>query len=361
MKVLILGFGKIAYMPYMHFYLEQLRNNNCEIHLLYWDRDGKPDASVSSNIKSYKYEKYQEDDASMINKAINFYGYRKMAKKILNSEKFDFIVVLHSLPGFILNDILTKEYKGKYILDYRDYTYEHIAMFRNIIAKIVNESNATFVSSDAFRENLPLCEKIYTSHNLDKSLLENRFVRKNDNRNIPVIRIRFWGFIRYEQLNKTIIDNFANDSRFELHYHGREQTTARILKRYCVEKDIKNVFFHGEYKPEERYRFAAETDFVHNMYENDKRTIGAMGNKYYDSVAMYIPQICTKGSFMGKQVSEYEIGLECDPYNEAIADKIYQYYRSIEWDRYETNCDSALYEIVSQIDKSQIVINNILN
>ena len=51
-KILLLGFGKIAYMPYMHFYLDTIEE--AEFELIYWDRDGKPDAAVPEKIsKAY--------------------------------------------------------------------------------------------------------------------------------------------------------------------------------------------------------------------------------------------------------------------------------------------------------------------
>ena len=49
MKVLLIGFGKIAYMPYMNFYLDSVQDiNNIQLDLVSWDRDGKPDAKAPS-------------------------------------------------------------------------------------------------------------------------------------------------------------------------------------------------------------------------------------------------------------------------------------------------------------------------
>jgi hypothetical protein len=178
-------------------------------------------------------------------------------------------------------------------------------------------------------------------------------------RNVRPIRIRYWGFIRHENINKTIIDRLANDNRFELHYHGREQATAKSLKIYCKNNRINNVFFHGEYMPVERYSFAAETDLIHNIYENDTNTINAMGNKYYDSLIFYIPQLCNKGSYMGEKVNENDIGLDCAPYNESFAEDIYNYYISLDWKHFEGNCDKNLNNILEQYDNGVDVLSKI--
>ena len=43
MKILIMGFSKIKYMPYMNFYLENINADKNDVHLLYWNRDLKPE------------------------------------------------------------------------------------------------------------------------------------------------------------------------------------------------------------------------------------------------------------------------------------------------------------------------------
>ena len=59
--------------------------------------------------------------------------------------------------------------------------------------------------------------------------------RKNGNFS-PTIRISFWGFIRHYEINLQLIDRVGTDSRFELHYYGREQDTALRLKNYAKNK-----------------------------------------------------------------------------------------------------------------------------
>ena len=61
-KVLLLGFGKIAYMPYMNFYLDTLKDKDVQFELVYWDRDGQPDAGLPDRVfKAYKFEAHLEE------------------------------------------------------------------------------------------------------------------------------------------------------------------------------------------------------------------------------------------------------------------------------------------------------------
>lgn len=355
MKILLVGFTKLAYMPYMNFYLSQLSKSNNEVHLLYWNRDEKEEINIPYDVILHEFKLFQEDEVAKIRKIKSFMRYRREAKHLLLYEKFDLIIVMHTIPAVLLYDILKKCYINRYILDYRDVTFENISLYKKIIHQLVNYSAATFVSSDAFRTYLPEKDNIYTSHNILLDSLEKRDFRKSRSRKVTPIKIRYWGFIRHENINKLIIDKLANDNRFELHYHGREQKTANNLKKYCMANNIKNVFFHGEYKPEDRYEFARDTDIIHNLYENDKTMKPAMANKFYDGITLYIPQLCNIGSYMGKLVSQYRIGLECDPSDDNFADEIYNYYNSIEWDEFEKNCkdvlDKVLYEYECGISK----------
>lgn len=359
MKVLLLGFSKISYMPYMYFYLEQLEGH--EIHLIYWDRDGRIDSPVPKEIyKSYKFENHIEEQFSIKKKLPSFLKYRRFAKKIISRENFDFIIVLHSTPGITIVDLLKKHYKNKYILDYRDISHENNKYYRNIVHCLVNNSAATFVSSNAFRKYLPNTEKVYTSHNLLLDSLNYRDVRSRKNREANPIRIRYWGLIRHTDINLAIIKKLANDYRFELHFHGREQETARILKQYCSDNKIINVFFYGEYAPNERYSFAKETDMIHNFYENDARMINATGNKIYDGMVFRIPQLCTLGSHMSELISKEKIGVGLNPYSDTFNDEVYQYYNSINWSSFENSCDIALNNVLVEYNSSIKVIENIL-
>ena len=131
----------------------------------------------------------------------------------------------------------------------------------------------------------------------------------------------------------------------------RETETARNLKKYAETNNIENVFFHGEYKPEERYEFVKNTDIIHNIY-NDSNMMHAMSNKYCDGAIFRIPQICTKGSYMGEKVEEYGIGRAVDIDSENLADDIYAYYSNIEENTFKANCDKLEKTIIRDYENT---------
>ena len=361
MKILIVGFSKIKYMPYMNFYLENIDIQRNDVHVLYWNRDlKKEDVSFLAGITLHEFSCKQEDDISKFSKIGSFLKFRKYVKKMLKQEKFDFLIILHSLPGVLIYDVLQRKYKNRYIFDYRDSTYERFIPFKRVIGNLVKNSSATFVSSDAFRRFLPESEKykIFTSHNLLMDSLAHRKEKKDFGTISDKIRIAFWGFIRHEEVNRILIKRISADDRFELHYYGREQRVALNLKAYVKEIEAENVFFHGEYKPEDRYEFVRHTDIIHNVYK-DPNMMLAMANKYYDAVIFYVPLVSICGSFMAETAKKAGIGFEIDLNEENCLDKLFDEYDNFEKKQFYENCDRELERVLLEYNYGVQLIKKI--
>lgn len=349
MKILIIGFAKIKYMPYLNLYLENLNAKNNEIHLVYWNRDEKQEDLTSvQNLKLHEFKSNQEDEVPKISKIKNFLKFKKYVKTILKDE-FDFVIVMQTVTAILLFDVLmTKRLKGNYIFDYRDCTYEKIKPYKYLVGKLVKSSKATFVSSPGFLKNLPESEKIKYVHNIlsdDLKKSETIDLQKNYSNKI---RIGFWGFLREEQVNLEIIKKISEDQRFELHYYGREQKTACNLKDYVSKNQIKNVFFHGEYNPEEKYEFLKNTDIIHNIYCEEKMML-AMSNKYYDGIIFKVPQLVAKGSFMAGEVEKKGLGVAVNPYSESFTQNIYEYLKELNACEFECLCEKEKDHISAEM------------
>ncbi len=360
MKVLLIGFGKIAYMPYMHFYLESLKEiDDKEIDLIYWDRDGKPDVEVPSIISNaYKFEAYLEEQLPFYKKIKFFINFRIFSKRILKNQKYDKVIILHSTPGLTLLDYLLFNYKGRYILDFRDVSHEDKALYRYLIKKLVLGSALTFVSSNAFRKFLPNYKNIYTIHNFLEDSLNKKFIRFESSRERKIIRVSYWGLVRQVKINVKVMNALGNDSRFELHYYGRMQQDGRDMEQYAIDHNYSNVYFHGQYMPSDRYLFACNTELIHNFYDCGKTSGNAMGNKYYDGIIFGIPQLCTIGSHMGKTVLSNEVGYAFDLDSTKLADEIFSYYNNIDWKQFKINCESALKNVLDEQHQAKIQLLN---
>ena len=350
MKILILGFANLKYMPYAKFYLEQLIDKKrVEVHMLYWNRDLK-DESKEYNIIYHEFRMFQPNSQKKIGKFFKFYEYKKFSETIIKNEKFDFLIFLHTFPAVLLYYTAVKLYKNHYIFDYRDITYEKFLPFRKRIYNLSKDSYLTFVSSPNYVRFMACQDtKVLLSHNLLEDSLSYREVRRKCLRDRNVLRIAFWGFVRGITVNLQLIDALGNDKRFELHYYGNLELVEKEITEFISKKNINNVYLHGPYEPKDRYDFASRTDIIHNIYEPDGNMENAIGNKFYDGVIFYLPQLCLEGSLMGKICKEKRIGLNCNFEEKNLADKIYDYYYSIEWKDFEKNCDQMLNDIKKEV------------
>ena len=105
MKILLLGFTKVKFMPYANFYIDNIDLNKNQVSILYWNRDLiNEDLSMFSNVKFYEFRQFMEDSIPKKAKIKSFIKYRKFAIKIINKEKFDKIISLHTLPGLLVLD-----------------------------------------------------------------------------------------------------------------------------------------------------------------------------------------------------------------------------------------------------------------
>lgn len=353
MKILIIGFAKIAYMPYINMYSRMVCDRNI-VHVICWNRDHEKDVELE-NCTIHRFQADQLDEVAKWTKIGNFLAFKKYVARKLKDIKPDKIVILSTLPAVILSPILIWRYKERYIFDYRDYTYERFRIFKAVVNCLKENSYATFISSDAFREVFNNQSKLYTTHNILIDSLQYRDVRSRNPRQRTVIRIAFWGFIRHEEINRKLIELLAGDSRFELHYYGREQKSADGLKKLCLDRKVTNVFFHGPYAPAERYEFAANTDIIHNIYQNDLQMQKAMGNKYYDGVVMRLPQICMRGSYMGQLAEKKGVGLQVE-LNEYFADTVWNYYQTLDWNHFEKCTDAETERIRKEYNDVQRII-----
>lgn len=359
MKIAILGFTKVKYMPYMHFYLDQIDTHKHEVHVIYWQRDRQPDVSLPEGVTGHAFDRPMSDAMPLRKKLPGILGYGSFARKKLGQLQPDFLVVMHSTTAITVYPWLMGKYKNRYIFDYRDVTYEGNKLYRGAVANIVNYSALSFTSSDGFRKFLPDTPKLLTSHNLLGSLLEKRQPTAKPPH--TPIRVSFWGLLRHQKVNRAMIDRLGGDQRFELHYYGRAQGAMLEMVERSAEK-YPNVFFHGEYRPGDIPELAEQTDLLHNIYDNHDRTMPvAMANKYYEGVMFQIPLLSSEGSLMGNLCKEKGIGLACDPEDADFADKLYLYYANLDRKRFSADCNREMDRILREVETGNRRIREVLD
>ena len=120
------------------------------------------------------------------------------------------VILLSTLTGILLFDKL-KKYNKKYIFDIRDYSYEHIYVFRKIEKKLIKNSYFTAISSKGFKSFLPKHDYI-VAHNFNRNeMIEMPKFKKHD---LP-LKLVWNGTVRFFDFQKQYLDLLKNDIRFQ--------------------------------------------------------------------------------------------------------------------------------------------------
>lgn len=323
MKLAIVGFHNLHLMQFLYKYTDILDHAGIEYDVIYWDRDMDPTIKYKKFEGTpiafqYKMSNYQPKYL----KLIGFIKCIRFAKKKIKEGQYNRLIFLTTQTILPLFQTAMK-YSNRYIYDYRDITYEKLAVGKGRIQKLIMNSYMTAMSSMGFKEITGDSPKIIMAHNC--SGMDFIPVKKNTS---DKIRVSFWGIVRQVEFNKRICDLFGSDSRFELIYHGEGYVDA--LEEYCTEKGY-GVIFTGRYSSQEIKAFASNTDILLNLYENDDKQTLAMTVKYYDAVRYGLPMLVTEGSYMENRVkgnnAVFLVNIE-----RVTADEILKWYLSLECD-----------------------------
>lgn len=297
-KTAIIGINNLHLMQFLYKYTDILDANGVSYDVLYWDRDLAPTIKqkpFGGNIIAYRYKmsNYQPKRK----KIAGFFGCLRFFCKTIKKNKYNHIILLTTQTALPLYFLSRTVRESKYIYDYRDITYEKNAFCKKMIQKIIQNSEFTAISSSGFKEVLGENNKFIMSHNV--SNLTYCPVNKTESEDI---RIVFWGMIRQIEWNKKVCDLFGNVEGIKLTYHGEGKSEE--LKEYCHNKGYANICFTGRYTVDEIPDFAANTDVLLNLYENDEQQKLATTVKLYDGIRYGLPMVITAGSHMASLMAD---------------------------------------------------------
>ena len=308
MKIGIIGFGERNFIPYVEVYENELKKANIQYECIFWDRFNN--AMVSKNINEYTVHVRCEPGISKFKKIIPMLKFKQQIEKILRKEHYTHLIVLTTLPGVLIHKILLKQYVDKYILDIRDYSYEKYSWYKKIVEKLIANSYFTAISSNGFKAFLPQSNKIITCHNIGSDFPKEK--EGVDLKNKEKITIGFVGGIRYFEENCKLINVFANNPKYQLAYIGRKNLDCD-LEAYCKRNNIKNVLFQGDFNNADKPEIYKGIDFINSVYGNGSLEVTTLlPNRLYDGILFKKPVLASKGTYLGKIVDEYKLGIVVD-------------------------------------------------
>lgn len=315
MKIAVIGFNAMIRMPYMRYYKQLFEAHDLVANYYCWDRTEDGKTLRKDNVIDIKIKCGEGKFA----KIFAMLKWRKTILQDLRREKYDKIIVLTTLPGVLLRQYLLKNYKGKYILDVRDFTYDNIKAYQKVVKELCDNSVITFISSPGFRQFL-LSDNLMQIHNIDVQRADYGAPDLSKN----ILTLGYIGQIAFEQ---TCIDllNRMKGSKYFLYFAGIYKSDN--LREYCLRYNIENVKFDQRFVSADKQKIYQKIDFV-NCYPLAQY---ALPNRLYDAVYCKRPIFAKTGTVLTDIIKKYDIGVvvdESDDIKKALDDYVDQFDRS---------------------------------
>lgn len=301
MKIAVIGFNDFVSMPYMRFYKRLLDENGVGADYYCWDRSkNAPTKKDESGIVTLGIR----CTGSRIRKFGAMLKWKKAVLKLLRREKYDRLIVLTTLPAYLLKGYLLRNYKGRYLIDIRDFTYDHIGFYRKAVGKLCRSSGGTFVSSEGFKRMLDDPGEVIPIHNVDITPAPYGLPDLNKKE----LTIGYVGLVKYYASNVHFLSQFKK-SGYRFCYYGIYADGR--LQEYCRENHFENAEFYGRFSSEEKNQIYKDIDLVNCYFGKDNFSGQKMllPNRLYDAVYSNRPVVTNGGSYLAECVRKYSLGL----------------------------------------------------
>lgn len=338
----IVSFCNIYYLPYAKYYIDTIVENGDKCTLLFWNRDGEDGEKDEYGDCSLITYNQRHTNSGSKKSQIKGYVYSSLLfNKTLLNNTFDGIVFLQTHAAIACIVPLLKRYVGKYIVDIRDYTLENFNFYKRLERLIIENSSFSVISSPAYKEFLPKSNYV-VSHNYSPFSWEENMInqRMKMNRTEKPIQISFVGTIRFLEMDKKLLNMFANDYRFQLNYFG---LGSDVLEEYCNQENIRNVSFHGSFSPEKTTAFYNQTDLINNLYGNNSPYLDyALSNKLYHCIQLKLPILVCPNTYMATVINKYNLGYVLDIDDPSSPDKLFLWFSHLDFDQFSQGCKRLL-------------------
>lgn len=330
-KVCIIAPSSISYTPYLYLYLNLLKKNNIEYHVIYWDR-----FDLKENLEnSFVFTSVMAD--SKFSKIKRYWEYRKFIINHFSRIKYDKYIILTAQIGVILFDYLLDK---DFVLDVRDYSHENIYFFNFLEKKLIKKSKMVFISSKGFESWLPKGREYVVSHNCSNADLE--FMRFNFNK----MNISYIGSVSYHDANIDFIEKMKNND-FIINYIGKGDSSD-IIENHVRKNNITNVNFIGRFSANEKKGFYENTNFTLSVYGNNTPISATLiPNRLYEAAKYGRPIIVSQETYLAEIVEYFGLGIIWDGDDGTLVNKLSAYYDADIYLNFLKNCENFL-SMVSQ-------------
>lgn len=285
-----------------------------------YNLDNRDVKSFEENKIIFK-KKYKN---SLFGKVLRILVLVNETKKIIKENKIEVILCRGFIPLVIIFLSLDiRKYKVYYdvhdLLEGKNRKIYHFIekkILKNVdkiilASRFYKEFYRMYENKVTILENYP-SKKLYSLNNLEA-------INFPKNKKI----LSFIGIIRYYDIFEKILKNIKDkDINFLIFGVGPDE---KKIKKYCIEKKIKNVYFFGEYSYKELHKFYNISDFIWAAYDYREENVRyAISNKFFENLAFDKIGIYSKNTKLGEIVQRNKIGLIVDPFDDNDLNKLFE-------------------------------------
>ncbi len=323
-------------------YYNLFESQNIPFDIICVDKYGSLEKKPTGTEKIYQFPLNFKKSTNKLVKLMKYISFRRYASKIIKRNQYSRIIVWGTETAILFSTLLSS---NKYVLNIRDYANSDRPVIKNVLKKIINNSYFTTISSRGFEKFLPKHD-YFLLNSFDKNFLRDDYY-KFIPRNKP-IRISFIGSVRFFDIDKKVLDIFANDDRFRIQFFG---VGSEKLKIYAKENSIRNVKFHGSFIPEDTPSFIRDSDIINNLYGFDNMALDtATSLKYFFSLYFKKPILVFEGTYM--ETLTKDIGYVVPrKLPESLPSDIYEWYISLNSSEFEFFIEEKINNIEDENKK----------
>lgn len=342
MKVLIFDSTTIDKAPYIENYTNIFDEVGINYDICTWDKySGNGVVSKKSGLITIHKQWHLGK-----RKLIDFISVSRIIKRIIKNEGYTHLIIVNSIWAILLYDVLRK-FEGKYILDIRDYKCENVLGVKTLLKSIINDSFFTTISSGGFREFLPESHKIIENHNISNWDCEEKTI--NLFKEKKIINIVYMGYIRYNIENLLFLNGIKDCCRLFTTYLGIYDIFFNVNESPKLRN--KNICWGGKFKNEEKPILYKNYDMILSAYgSNHISTKTLLPNRLYDGILFKKPLIASKDTYLGYLVDEFDIGVTINLFDEKLDEKILEYIRNFDADKFLSGVQNLKYIIQKEQD-----------
>lgn len=359
MKIAILSAVNIRHMSLISLYTDILKKNHVDYDIIYMDKYNEEEAFDCKT--RYRYVNVIGRRWPRFFKKIKYMLFVPYAERILKKNKYDFVIVWNDVAIFMFADFLRRHYAGKYCMNVRDNMYYDKPFWNRRYGRSFQKAAFVTISSRGYLDILPKGIDYVQIQSLNLSVLDG--MRKHDGLRSEgePIRIGFIGYVRYFERNQKLLDAFANDDRFELHYYG---TKANVLQAYAQEHGIRNTAFHDTFPVADTGKYLEKIDLVNNLYGNGTVNVRrAISIKLFHAIYSRVPILVCPNTYVGEVAKSLGMGFDVDDseIDAALPDRLYAWYRSLDFDAMQAKGAAYMESAIRENEAFAALVERYLN